>query len=73
MLNVRAWAVVSVFEDAALSGFGIEYRSGYQQLLAAALSSPATFDVVLVEDLSRLTRDMAESLRVTTRLRLEGG
>ena len=37
----QGWAVVSVFEDAALSGFGIEHRSGYQQLLAAALSSPA--------------------------------
>ena len=68
----RSWAVVSLFEDAALSGFGIEHRPGYQQLLAAALSSPAAFEVVLVEDLSRLTRDMAELLRVTTRLRLKG-
>jgi site-specific DNA recombinase len=68
----RGWAVVSLFEDAALSGFGIEHRPGYQQLLAAALSSPAVFEVVLVEDLSRLTRDMAELLRVTTRLRLKG-
>lgn len=68
----QGWTVVCVFEDAALSGFGIEYRPGYQQLLAAALSSPAAFEVVLVEDLSRLTRDMAELLRVTTRLRLKG-
>jgi hypothetical protein len=36
------------------------------------LSAPATFEVLLVEDLSRLTRDMAELLRVTTRLRLKG-
>jgi site-specific DNA recombinase len=69
----QGWAVVSVFEDAALSGFGIERLPGYQQLIAAALSSPAAFEVVLVEDLSRLTRDMAELLRVTTRLRLKGG
>jgi site-specific DNA recombinase len=40
--------------------------------LAAALNSPAAFEVVLVEDLSRLTRDMAELLRVTTRLRFKG-
>jgi site-specific DNA recombinase len=53
-------------------GFGIEHRPGYQQLLAAALSSPAAFEIVLVEDLSRLTRDMAELLRITTRLRLKG-
>src|SRR5262249_58026845 len=68
----QGWTVVSVFEDAALSGFGIEHRLGYQQLLAAALSSPATFDVVLVEDLSRLTRDMAELMRLRRRLRLRG-
>ena len=68
----QGWTVVSLFEDAALSGFGIEHRPGYQQLLGAALSSPAAFEVVLVEDLSRLTRDMAELLRVTTRLRLKG-
>jgi DNA invertase Pin-like site-specific DNA recombinase len=61
-----------VFEDAALSGFGIEHRPGYQQLLTMALSAPATFEVILVEDTSRLTRDMAELLRVTTRLRLKG-
>jgi DNA invertase Pin-like site-specific DNA recombinase len=68
----QGWAVVSVFEDAALSGFGIEHRPGYQQLLAVALSSPATLDVVLVEDLSRLTRDMAELMRLSSRLRLKG-
>ena len=68
----QGWTVVSAFEDAALSGFGIEHRPGYQQLLVAALSSPATFEVILVEDLSRLTRDMAELLRVTALLRLKG-
>jgi site-specific DNA recombinase len=68
----QGWTVVSAFEDAALSGFGIEHRPGYQQLLAAALSSPPTFEIILVEDLSRLTRDMAELLRVTARLRLKG-
>jgi site-specific DNA recombinase len=66
------WTVVSLFEDAALSGFGVDHRQGYQQLLAAALSSPASFDVVLVEDLSRLTRDMAELMGLSTRLRLKG-
>jgi DNA invertase Pin-like site-specific DNA recombinase len=63
---------VSLFEDAALSGFGVDHRPGYQQPLAAALSSPASVDVVLVEDLSRLTRDMAELMRLST-LRSSGG
>jgi DNA invertase Pin-like site-specific DNA recombinase len=66
------WTVVSLFEDAALSGFGVDHRPGYQQPLAAALSSPASVDVVLVEDLSRLTRDMAELMRLST-LRSSGG
>jgi DNA invertase Pin-like site-specific DNA recombinase len=68
----QGWTVVAVFEDAALSGFEIEHRPGYQQLLTMALSSPAAFEVILVEDLSRLTRDMAELLRITTRLRFKG-
>jgi DNA invertase Pin-like site-specific DNA recombinase len=68
----QGWTVVATFEDAALSGFGIEHRPGYQQLVAAALASPPGFDVILVEDLSRLTRDMAELLRLHHRLRLRG-
>ena len=64
----QGWTVVATFEDAALSGFGIEHRLGYQQLLAAALSPTKPFDVILVEDLSRLTRDMAEILRIYHRL-----
>ena len=68
----QGWTVVATFEDAALSGFGIEHRLGYQQLLAAALSPTKPFDVILVEDLPRLTRDMAEILRIYHRLRLKG-
>lgn len=68
----QGWAVVATFEDAALSGFGVEHRPGYQQLLAAAAAVPVPFEIVLVEDLSRLTRDMAELLRLYHRLRLRG-
>jgi DNA invertase Pin-like site-specific DNA recombinase len=68
----QGWTVVTTFEDAARSGFGIEHRPGYQQLLAAALGPAHPFEVILVEDLSRLTRDMAEALRLYHRLRLKG-
>jgi DNA invertase Pin-like site-specific DNA recombinase len=44
----------------------------YARLLAASLNSPAALEVVLADDLPRLTRDMAELLRVTTRLRTKG-
>ena len=67
----RGWVVVAEFHDAALSGFGVEHRPGYQQLLKAAfVTTPPAFDIILVEDLSRLTRDTGELLRLYQRLRL---
>jgi len=68
----REWTVVATYQDAALSGFGVEHRPGYQQLLAAALNAPPTFEIILVEDLSRLTRDTSELLRLYHRVRLKG-
>jgi site-specific DNA recombinase len=68
----HGWVVVARFQDAALSGFGVEHRPGYQDLIAAALGAPSSFDVILVEDLSRLTRDMGELLRLYHRLHLKG-
>src|SRR5262249_57353062 len=46
------------------------HRPGYQQLLKAAFATPPAFDIILVEDLSRLTRDTAELLRLYRRLQL---
>ena len=68
----QSWIVVARFEDAALSGFGVEHRPGYRALVAAALQSPSAFDLILVEDVSRLTRDLSEVLRLYHRLRLKG-
>ena len=50
--------------------FGIEHRAGYLALLESAFTVPRPFDVIVVEDLSRLTRDMSEILRLYHRLRL---
>jgi DNA invertase Pin-like site-specific DNA recombinase len=68
----QGWTVVARFEDAALSGFGVEHRPGYRALVAAAIQSPPPFDLILVEDVSRLTRDLSEVLRLYHRLRLKG-
>jgi len=68
----QAWVVVATYHDAALSGFGVEQRPGYQELVAAAGVKPPSFDTILVEDLSRLTRDTGELLRLYHRLRLNG-
>ena len=68
----QGWAVVATYSDAALSGFGVEHRPGYQQLVADALAASRPFDTMLAEDLSRLTRDTAELLRLYRRLQLKG-
>src|SRR5262249_29591429 len=68
----QGWVVVATYHDAALSGFGVEQRPAYQQLVAAAGASPPALDTILVEDLSRLTRDTGELLRLYHRLRLKG-
>jgi site-specific DNA recombinase len=68
----QGWVIITTYRDAALSGFGVEQRPGYQQLLAAAAATPPGFDTILVEDLSRLTRDTGELLRLYHRLRLKG-
>jgi hypothetical protein len=68
----QGWAIITTFRDAALSGFGVEQRPGYQQLVAAVGATPPGFDTILVEDLSRLTRDTGELLRLYHRLRLKG-
>jgi site-specific DNA recombinase len=68
------WPVVEehVYQDAARSGFGVEQRPAYQRLVAAALSSPPPFTVMLVDDLSRLSRDLVETLRLYRRLKQHG-
>jgi DNA invertase Pin-like site-specific DNA recombinase len=68
----QGWRIVARFEDAAQSGVGVRHRPGYQELLAAIRQRPRAFDLVLVEDLSRLTREMGENDRLYRRLRLGG-
>jgi DNA invertase Pin-like site-specific DNA recombinase len=68
------WDVVAdhVYQDTAVSGFGIEQRPAYQRLVAAALSAVPPFTVILVDDLSRLSRDLVETLKLYRRLKRHG-
>lgn len=61
------WPAPVVFQDAAISGSRTD-RPEYQRLLAGA----GAFDVVLVDDLSRLGRDSEEVQRALKRLRFAG-
>jgi DNA invertase Pin-like site-specific DNA recombinase len=59
----RGWTVTAEFSDAAQSGATLD-RAGLQRLLASADARPRPFDAVLVDDLSRLSRDAGHSWRI---------
>lgn len=65
----QGWPDPEVFRDAAISGSRTD-RPAYCQLLARA--GAGEFDVVLVDDLSRLGRDSAEVQAAIKRLRFAG-
>ncbi|WP_079417516.1 recombinase family protein [Thiomonas intermedia] len=60
-----SWPAPIVFKDEAVSGARLD-RAGYRAMLQAA--SAGHFNVLLVDDYSRLTRDIAESARLVQEL-----
>jgi site-specific DNA recombinase len=60
-----------IYTDAAISGGSLD-RAGIQALLAAAERRPAPFEVLLVDDSSRVSRDLADAVRFMQRLRFCG-
>jgi DNA invertase Pin-like site-specific DNA recombinase len=56
-----------VYHDEEMSGAGAD-RPGFLSLLDAASSLPRPFDVLLVDDTSRLSRNQGETARVVDRL-----
>jgi site-specific DNA recombinase len=60
------------YTDEALSGMGVQHRPGYRHLLEAVSTSAPLFDILLVDDLSRLSRDTAEILRLVRVLQTQG-
>jgi DNA invertase Pin-like site-specific DNA recombinase len=61
----QGWPAPEVFTDAAISGARLD-RPGYAAVLAGR------FDVILVDDLSRLSRDAVECQRAVRRLTFAG-
>ncbi len=57
----------AIYSDAAVSGTSAE-RPALKRLLAAVKSSPRPFDVLLVDDTSRLSRNQADVLRIHEQL-----
>jgi DNA invertase Pin-like site-specific DNA recombinase len=67
----RGWTGAAVYEDKALSGqLGEEQRPGFQAMMDAA--KHRAFDVLVVDDSSRLSRDTADALRALSVLDFYG-
>src|SRR5262245_14120249 len=60
-----------VYTDEAVSGAGAD-RPGLLKLMAAAGQRPRPFDVLLVDDTSRLSRNMGDVARLAERLKFDG-
>jgi site-specific DNA recombinase len=60
-----------VYSDEAISG-ATDERSGLKNLLEAATATAHPLDVILVDDTSRLSRKLADSLRIFEQLRFVG-
>ena len=70
----HGWTVdeSSIYTDAGISGASIDGRPGFQALMAAAAIRPRPFDVLLVDDSSRVARDIADAIRVLQTLKFFG-
>jgi site-specific DNA recombinase len=75
---VERWAdthgheLVAQFSDSATSGASLHLLTGLQEALRAACTRPAPFDVLAVDQLSRLSRDVGDTDAIVKRLRFFG-
>jgi site-specific DNA recombinase len=57
--NREGWIEVRTYEDAAMSGTGMD-RLGFQRLIADSASLTRDFEVILIDDISRLSTSLAD-------------
>jgi site-specific DNA recombinase len=71
--NKHSWDILPahVYADYGISGSSTD-RPALKAMIAAALSKPAPFDVLLVDDTSRLSRNMAEAMHLKQQLEFAG-
>jgi site-specific DNA recombinase len=70
----QSWTVLDEFIrcDEALSGANLFRRTGLSWLIEGAKRKPRAFDRILVEDTSRLARDISDALKVSQILKYHG-
>ena len=67
----QGWTKDGVFIDEAISGASIE-RPGLQRMLTAAFSARRPFDVILIDDTSRISRNLSDAVQLFEKLRFAG-
>jgi site-specific DNA recombinase len=72
--EARGWTPVEkhIVADEALSAATLAGREALNRLLAAAKSNPRPFDCILIEDTSRLARNIEDALRTTAIFKFHG-
>jgi site-specific DNA recombinase len=67
--EAKGWKLIEdqIYADEAISGAGAD-RDGLKQLLASARSVPRPFDLILVDDTSRLSRNVGDAARIREEL-----
>jgi DNA invertase Pin-like site-specific DNA recombinase len=70
----KGWEVIDqfIFTDAAISGTSMVGRKGLDAMLAAVKMLPRPIDYLLVDDTSRLSRDLGDVLELTKTLKFYG-
>ena len=73
LADTRGWQFLEahVYKDEALAGAGAD-RPGFLKLIEAASSVPKPFDIVLLDDTSRLSRNLGDAVRVFEQLNFVG-
>ncbi len=67
----QGWTKDGVYSDEAVSGVSTE-RPELQRMLAAAFSAHRPFDVILVDDTSRISRSLSDAVQLFEKLRFAG-
>lgn len=69
----QSWEILpdQIFTDAAISG-AVSERNGLTKLLRAAETKPRPFDLILVDDTSRLSRKTSDAMAFSERLKFAG-
>jgi site-specific DNA recombinase len=70
----EGWVVLDeyVCSDSAISGAALAPRKALNTLITEAARKPRSFDRILVDDTSRLARNVADALKMVERLRFHG-